>query len=255
MSLAALGLDPVALAVIPAAFFLGGFLKGALGFGLPLITMAAIPFVAPVEIGLALNAVVALLVNYAQLHEAGRGAAVLRRFWPVLAGLAPGVGVGAMMLASVDEAALLTMLGLTVLAFVAVSATGARIAAPPEFEKQAGLATGLAAGVLGALTTSNGPVFLMYLLGLQLDRWTFRAALALMFIATAALAAASYVAIGVVDGPRALMALVCVAPTALGIGLGRSVGRRLDQRVFRAVVTTALGAVGINFILKGLGVT
>jgi uncharacterized membrane protein YfcA len=252
--LADLGLEPFALAVILFAFLLGGFMKGALGFGMPLITVAAVPFVAPVEIGLALNAIVALIVNVDQFREAQRPGAVLRRFAPVVLALGPGVAIGAATLAAVDEATLLIALGATVTGFVVLSAVGARIRTPRSLERPVGAATGLVAGAIGALTTTNGPIFLMYLLGLDLDRTTFRSAIALLFLTTGGMAALGYLVIGVVDGPRAVLALFCVPATALGIRLGRAAGRRIDQKLFQRLALGVLGAIGVNFVLRGLGV-
>jgi hypothetical protein len=68
-----LGLDPLSLAIVMLAFVAGGFVKGVLGFGLPLTTLAIIPFVAPIGVGLATNAIVAFLANMSQFMEGGLG--------------------------------------------------------------------------------------------------------------------------------------------------------------------------------------
>jgi uncharacterized membrane protein YfcA len=248
-----LGLDPLSLAIVMLAFVAGGFVKGVLGFGLPLTTLAIIPFVAPIGVGLATNAIVAFLANMSQFMEGGLGRATLRRFWPVLVALVPGVAIGAAALTAVDEDALLLTLGLTVIGFVALNASGLRLATPPHRETAVGATAGFVAGVIGALTTSNGPIFLMFLIGLGLERTAFRSALGLLFIASGALTAIGYVAIGVIDVPRAALGVACIAPTALGVWLGRKVGDRIDQTLFRRLVLGGLITVGVSFVLKGSG--
>jgi uncharacterized membrane protein YfcA len=250
--IAELGLSEGTLAIVALAFFAGAFIKGALGFGMPLLTMAVIPLVAPVGVALALNAVLAFALNVAQTAEAGLARAALRRFWPVVAMLGPGVAVGAALVSVVDEATMRLLLGATVLGFVALSATGAALSIPPERERLAGLATGAIAGLVGGLTTANGPILLMYLVGLNLERPMFRAALGLLFLATALFAGIGFAAVGVLDGPRALLALICLAPAAAGTWAGMRLGRRLPQKAFRAAVMTGLGVIGANYILGAL---
>lgn len=248
-----LGLSPAALAIILCAFLVGGFLKGALGFGLPLLTMATVTLVAPVPVGLALNAVVTTILNVAQSAEGGRARPVIARFWPLHASLPAGVAVGAAFLATVDEAGLRLVLGLLVLAYVATTAFGLRLRIAPARERAAGVLTGLVGGVVAALTTANGPVLLMYLLGIDLDRTDFRVAIGQMFLASGLLAGAVFVALGLLDAERAALGLICLIPAAFGVWAGLRLGRRLDPRLFRAAVLAGLGAIGLNYTLRGLG--
>ena len=251
--LAEAGLDAFALAVAFAAFFVGAFVKGALGFGMPLITMAIVPLVAPVDLALALNAIVAGTLNVTQTLEGGRALPAIRRFWPAVVALGPGVAVGALLVSVVDDATLRLLLGVTVLGFVGLTVTGAALAIPPHRERAAGVVTGLVGGVVGGLTTANGPVLLMYVVGLGLDRGMFRAALGLLFLATALFAGAGFVAVGVIDAPRAAAALICLVPAALGNWAGNRAGRRLNQRLFRGAVLAGLTVIGLNYVARATG--
>ena len=252
--IAELGLSAGTLALIALSFFAGAFIKGALGFGMPLLTMAIIPLVAPVGLALALNAVIAFILNAAQTAEAGPrlGREAALRFWPVLAMLGPGVALGAALVSVVDEATLRLVLGATVLGFVGLSVSGAALSIPPERERAAGIATGAVAGVVGGLTTANGPILLMYLVGLNLDRPMFRVALGLLFLATALFAGIGFLAVGVLDGPRAVLALICLPPSILGTWAGMRLGRRLPQKTFQAAVMAGLAAIGANYVLQTL---
>ena len=53
-------------------------------------------------------------------------------------------------------------------------------------ERRLGLGVGLFAGVIGTMTTVNGPFFIMYLLGLKIDRREILAALGLLFVVSGA---------------------------------------------------------------------
>ncbi|TVP94020.1 MAG: hypothetical protein EA338_13225, partial [Roseinatronobacter sp.] len=65
-------ITPADAALVAAVFVLGGMVKGALGFGLPLTTMAILPFFVPVDAALAVNVVVLFLTNIAQFLQMGQ---------------------------------------------------------------------------------------------------------------------------------------------------------------------------------------
>lgn len=252
MSLPA-GLDPATLAGVLAVFLLGGIVKGGLGFGLPLVTIALLPFLVAVDLALAINVLVQPVVNVGQLTGSGRAGEAIRRFWPMLPALALGTALGALFVRGVEPDTLMLLLGLFIMAFAVLDATGAGLPVPPRRERAAGLGTGLAAGVVGALTTANGPVFVMYLVSLRLDRRLFRATLGLLFIVSPVLIAGSFAGIGLLDAPRAALALLCIPPALLGMWAGARLAGRLDARGFRRAVLAGLFCLGANFALRGSG--
>ncbi|HAN80893.1 MAG TPA: hypothetical protein DCQ47_05515, partial [Gammaproteobacteria bacterium] len=66
-----LGLTWLQLLLIPCVFVIGGICKGALGFGLPFVTVSIVPLFAPLEVVLALNAVVLPISNFVQFTRGG----------------------------------------------------------------------------------------------------------------------------------------------------------------------------------------
>ena len=87
--------DIITLAVIAVAFVLAGLSKGFIGFGLPLISVPLCASVVSVPLAIALTAAPILLSNIYQAFHGGRQTVVLRRFWPLLLTLVPGVLIGA----------------------------------------------------------------------------------------------------------------------------------------------------------------
>ena len=70
--------------------------------------------------------------------------------------------------------------------FVVVTLYNPSMKVPQRKEKQMGVGVGLFAGVIGTMTTVNGPFFIMYLLGLNIDRREILATLGLLFVVSGA---------------------------------------------------------------------
>ncbi len=247
------GLSAPELGAVLAIFLMGGFVKGALGFGLPIATISVLPLVIPVDMALAINTVVQPLTNLGQLFGSGHGWASVRRFWPMTVPLAVGVGVGASFVKGLDPETLLLILGLFVMAFTALSLRGVALPVGPRRERAAGLGTGFVAGLVGALTAANGPIFVMYLLGLRLPRQEFRGALGFLFIVSGALIAGGFWSVGFLDAGRAVLALLCIPSAFLGMWAGDRAAGRLPAEAFRLAVLIALFGLGAAFVMRGAG--
>lgn len=233
-------------------FVFGGITKGALGFGLPLMTMAMLPFVIPVQAALAINAVVLPLTNVIQFVQARQMAPTIRRFYPVLAGVVVGVPLGAALVSVVSENALTAALGGFVVFFSVLSLAMPQLELPAARERSIGSWVGLVAGIVGALTTVNGPFFVMYLLGLRAERTLFLSAISLFFIVSGALIAGAFWLAGLFDQTRLALATVSLLAAMLGMYLGNRLAAQIPARQFRVMVLVVLCVLGLNLLWRGL---
>lgn len=252
--LAGEGLGGWRLPAVLAVYLLAGAVKGALGFGLPLIAGALLPQFVPLPLVLAVNAVLLPITNVVQFARAGDVAATLRAHWPVVAGLALAVPLGAFAVAAADPRWVAFAFGTFVaLAALATLATPAwRIA--PHLRGPAAAATGLAGGLVAALTTAPGPVFVLYLVGTGVGRRETLAALGLFLLASGLLVGVSFLALGVLDAPRAALALACLVPALAGMALGDVLGARVRPERLRTVVLALLVLLGLRTaLLAALG--
>ncbi|MEL7401002.1 MAG: sulfite exporter TauE/SafE family protein, partial [Pseudomonadota bacterium] len=71
--------DPLSLAIIAFAFITGGFVKGAAGLGLPVITVAVLASVFGLKSAMALMVVPGIVTNFWQATTGGKAADVMRR--------------------------------------------------------------------------------------------------------------------------------------------------------------------------------
>jgi len=248
-----LGLTWIQLTLIPFAFVIGGISKGALGFGLPFVTVSIIPLFAPLEVALAVNAVVLPISNFMQFTQSGLVRPTIDRYGIVVAGVIIGVPIGAYLLSTMDIHVIELILGIFVMCFVFVTLFNPSMKVPPQKEKQLGLGVGLSAGVIGTMTTVNGPFFIMYLLGLHIDRREMLAALGLLFIVSGLCFTAFFSLFGILTIERALLGMVCALFAMAGMRVGDWIVRFIDREFFRKLVLCGLFILGFNIFLRGLG--
>jgi len=246
-------LPPASVAAVLAVYLVAGAIKGALGFGLPVVAIAALPFVVPVETALALNAMVILVSNVQQVRAAARLREGLAAAWPMIAGTALMVPVGAAFAAGLDAASLTAALGVLILGFVVFSLAQPQMVIPPRHAVPVGLGMGLASGVVGGLTTAPGPIFVAYVAARGLPRPVYMAALGLIMGSFGAMVSAAFAWAGVLRAEHVALGLVSVVPVLLGMMAGDSLAARLGGRTFRRAVLGMLGVLAALMVERGIG--
>lgn len=248
-----LAFPPGLLALILAVYLVAGFVKGAMGFGLPVVTITILPFFIPVEDALALNALVIMVTNLQQIAQAratreGFGAA-----WPMMLGMALTVPVGAMFTVGISAPVLMTILGVFVLLFVISGFLSPQLRVPEGYARPVGFGMGLASGFVGALTSSPGPIFVMYVVSLHLPRPQYMAALGFIMTLFGIVVTASYVWVEIVRWEHVPTGLLCTIPGLLGGFLGNVIGKRVRIETFRRIVLSMLAVLAALMIERALG--
>jgi uncharacterized membrane protein YfcA len=243
-------LTVIQVTALAIGFFLGGFVKGGLGFAFPLIIIAIATHFVTLDLVLATVSVLQPCINIFQFANGGNMIATLIRLWPMIVGLAIGAPIGAMLLPIVDRQFLLLGVGLFIIAFVFWLQFRPNIHIPPHAERRVGGIAGIVAGMLGTLTTINGPIFVSYLLGVRVERQEMVSALGLLFFISGIFIAGSFMATGVLNGERFLLSLGCAVPAVLGMWAGNYAGSRVPAELFRKVVLAGLFLLGVNMTVR-----
>ena len=243
---------PELLAVVLAIYLFAGFVKGAMGFGLPVVAVTLLPFLVPVETALAMNALVIMTTNLQQIGQAGATRAGFLAGWPMMLGMALMVPVGALFTAGISTAALMTILGSFVLLFVVSSFVNPALRVPRGWERRIGFGMGLASGFVGALTSSPGPIFVMYIVSLHLARPVYMAALGFIMTLFGFVVTASYIGVGIVRWEHVPTGVLATIPAFLGMWLGNAAGKRLGVETFRRIILGMLGILAILMIRRAL---
>lgn len=243
---------PVVL-VCTAAFFTGGFVKGVVSIGMPLAALPLFSFVVDVQTAVGLLMIPILVTNVAQGLEGSGTMALLRRFLPLIACLIVGSFIGSAMLASLDQKKLLLLVGSFAMLAAITSLTNPRLAIPPSAERWLSAPVGFTAGFIGGMSTLYGPVLIVYLIGLGVQRDAFVKCISLLYLVAAVCLLVGGVSQNVAGPFELAMSTLGLVPVYAGMRIGQAVRKRIDPDLFRKLVLGFLLITGVNMIRQGLG--
>jgi uncharacterized membrane protein YfcA len=141
------------LAAIAGAFLLAGFVKGVIGLGLPTVSIGLLGLVMTPAQAAAIFVVPSLVTNVWQAAVGGALLALVRRLWPMLAGICIGTVVGVMLLPHDESGRATVWLGLALVIYAAFGLMKGHFVVPPGMETWLGLLMGAATG---AITIATG---------------------------------------------------------------------------------------------------
>lgn len=240
-----MSLDWVLGAVVIAGAF---FVLGLAGFGNGLVALAFLPLVmSPVAaiVLLTVYTVLATIVIFvplrADFHPAGLPALLL--------GSVLGTPLGVWVLAALPASTLTRLIGLVLLAVVALEWLGLYPARLPG--RGWALGAGLAAGVLGAGVGTPGPPVVLYTASQGWSARTIKANLQAFFLVNQVVIMIGYWWAGLLTTEVWRYAAVFLVPATLGLLLGMALFARVDQARFRRIVFAILFASGLLLVVRG----
>ncbi len=227
-----------------------GFVKGATGFGLPLL---AVPALANI-----LGPKMAVIIMSIPTLFAGAAMVIQTRSWEVLGSMGPlrwlivtlvlGTVIGANLLAFLDPTVIGIAVGFTALAFTVIALKGQSI----DIRDQAGRLTpivGMFAGILNGTTNISGPLIAIYLRCLRLDKRTFISAINLLFTCTGLVQIASYLKLGLYSSETLMLSLSACVPIAIGVAVGLRANFLMGQKLFDRLVLALIFISGLRLLI------
>ena len=223
-----------ALIVLAGIAVFAAFVNGAIGYGFSSLT---VPLALLFYTNRILNpavVVIEVLLNFYVLFINRAGVpAVLRRVFPILIGLLPGIAIGAIVVASVHPGWVKLATYTVILPLILTQAAGWR--RPIRSAWMIGLPFGTALGVLYSVTTISGPPLAILFNNQGLVKNEFRAGLALVRVAESSVTAVVYYHLGLFIAESGSILLVFLPSVLIGVPIGAYVIRRLDAETFRRI--------------------
>ncbi len=238
------------VALVAISFLLGGFVKGAVGLGLPVVVLAALAATLGLKTALALLLVPAVVSNIWQALAGPALGVLLRRMWSFLLAAVVGIWLGTAVLARADPALLEAALGGLLVAYSAVALITPQIPPPGERERWLSPLAGGLGGVVFGMTGLFIVPGILYLQTLGLKRDHFVQALGLTFVTISATLAVAMTGRDLVTLEQAAMSAAALVPTGLGLLLGTRLRHLVSEAGFRRLFFVALIGVGL-YMLSG----
>ncbi len=193
-----------------------------------------------------------LVMDGLQLRRQGPLGATPRRLAPLLVFTMLGTIIGTKLLVVLSGRTATLILGAFVLGFVALDLARFSPRVPAGWERLLAPPVGLAAGVMGGVTSAPGTALALYFVALGMDKREFVRSIAFTFLVVKAVQLAALGWYGLLGWPLVLGSLGLTAAALAGFGLGLRVQDRLDQRAFNRGVLVFLATLGAWLVVRTL---
>lgn len=234
---------------IAGVFILAGFVKGAVGLGLPTIAIGVLALVLPPAQAAALLVVPSLLTNVAQMAGGGPLLPVTRRLRALVAGIVAGTTAGVLILPTALGPGAVILLGAALVIGAVLNLLRVRLPNPEGWSPWSGLVCGTATGLVTVATGVFVIPAVPYIRALDLSRDQTIQALGLSFTVSSLSLALALLAQGVFEQDLAWGSLLALIPTLVGMGLGIRWRKRLAGDRFRMMFDISLLLLGLAQIL------
>jgi hypothetical protein len=245
-------LSTTALAVAVATLVFGGFSKGVLGVGLPMVAIPILSTFLPIRDVVAIIYFPILATNIWQAFNGGYLMATVRRFWPMLLIMVTTIWLGTLSLKSLDPKVISVLLGVAVAVFALTSLINPRFRVAPRHEVPASLVAGSVGGYFGGLALIGGPPVIMLMVALHLKKEEFIGAMGLFYLTMLIPAGFILAGLGVLETHHVTPGLLTLAPVMAGLAAGQWLRGRIDQDRFRKILLGSMVLIGLNLIRRGL---
>lgn len=238
--------------VVGVTFLAGGIVKGTLGFGLPLVAVAALTPVYGLKSALALLIIPSFASNLTQAFVGRHLRALLRRLWAYLLAICIGMVAGVGVLSSADPRAMSGTLGVMLSLYALAALLRWELPSPGRLEPVATPLVGLLNGTLSGMTGVYVFPAALYLRALGLERDALIQAMGLVFLVSTLALAANLAGRNLLPGDLALASAGAVLPSLAGQAIGQRLRRRLSDQHFRRAFLGGLLVVGVGILLRAI---
>jgi uncharacterized membrane protein YfcA len=235
---------------VAAVFGLAGFVKGVVGLGLPTIAIGLLAVVMPPVEAAAILILPSLVTNIWQLVAGPSLAGIIRRLWPMMAGVCLGTWASMGLMTGAPARYGGAFLGVALVIYALTGLAQLRLHVMPRHEGWLGPLVG---AITGAVTSATG-VFVIpavpYLQAIGMEKEDLVQALGLSFTVSTLALAVNIVAIGGLNADMAGSTVAALVLACAGMWVGQELRLRLEPATFRRWFLIGLAVLGVYLTLR-----
>lgn len=247
-------LGPQTLILIAVVAIVAGFVKGAVGFAMPMILISTLGSFLPPDLALAALILPTLVSNVIQALRNGLGPA-LHSAWlhrVFIAALLVFIALASQLVEFLSDRALYLTLGIPLTIFAVLQLVGWRLTIRPDRRRRAEVGIGSLAGFIGGLSGVWGPPTVLYLTALETPKEEQMRVQGVVYGTGSVILTLGHLQSGILNASTAPLSAALVVPALIGLALGFTFGARLDQARFRKLTLLVLVVASLNLIRRGL---
>ena len=241
--------DAAFVAVLCAVFFLGGFVKGVIGLGLPTVAMGLLSIAMPPAQAAAAIVIPAVATNIWQILAGPALLALAGRFALMMLGVVAGTFVTVELLTQ-STALATTALGGVLAAYGVLGFFPGRLEIAPRAERwlspPVGLVNGMVNGATGVFVIPSVP----YLNSLRLEREELIQVIGIHALVCPLALGCALALHGQFHSGIAASSIIALLPALAGMYAGQRLRRRFNPEVFRRWFFAGLVGLGGYMVLR-----
>lgn len=248
------GLELWQIGMAAAVTLFAGFVKGAVGFAMPMIMMSAFGSFLPAEVALALLILPTLVTNIAQAFRQGWRAAwastveYRRHIVMVVVFLA----LSAQFVTAIPQSVMYLLLGAPILLFALWQLAGRSLTIRIEHRTRVETLLGVVGGLYGGISGIWGPPLIVYLLSIGAGKTETVRVQGVVFLIGAVALAGAHLTSGVLNSATLPLSAAMVVPATVGLWAGFRLQDRLDAARFRRWTLVLLVLTGFNLVRRAV---
>jgi uncharacterized membrane protein YfcA len=246
-------LTPSGLLVAALVAVIAGFVKGVVGFAMPLVFISGLTIFMPPELALAGLIIPTLVTNAQQALRQGAAAAVRStvQFKVFLAVGCVALVASAQLVRVFPDQVMMAIIGVPVTFFACLQLAGYSFKLLRQSAVVEVVAGGVA-GALGGLSGIWGPPTVAYLTALDTPKHDQMRVQGVIYGLGAVALLGAHIWSGVLRAETIAFSVAMVPTAYLGVLIGSMVMDRIDQRMFRRATLFVLLIAGVNLIRRAL---
>tara|TARA_B110000003_G_scaffold17113_1_gene16860 strand:+ start:431 stop:1174 length:744 start_codon:yes stop_codon:yes gene_type:complete len=241
-------LDPTTIFIIIFSLCLGGFTKGVISWGFPVISLPILSIVLPPTSAIFILFFPIIFANIREIRFSNFNN--YKKLMPYGSGTFIGILLGAYIFHNTKSEIISIAIGFTIIGFALVNFYGFKIKESLILNKIFSMFYGLFSGVIGGMTTVLGPLMIMYLVSLDLPKKVFAENVSFLVFATLIPLYIMFFLFQKVVINDFLVTTLALIPSILMQYLGLKIRDKIPQTIFKNMTLIFLSVVGILVINK-----
>lgn len=242
--------SPYLITAMALILLLGAIVKGAMGVGMPLVSIPLLSLLISPPVAIGLLAAPVLASNAIQVYETRSLSVSIKRLGLLLLCQFIALALTVRWTTTISTGELNRWLALSIALTAGLLMFKPSFQIPARLEPVCSVVVGAAAGFVGGVSAMTGPVVIAYLIALRMSREVFIGTISMMYLLTALPLYGLMLWYGRFGLDVVLWSLLSLLPMALGMRLGRGLRQYLNEQGFRRVLLVFLLAMALSLFFK-----
>ncbi|MEM1272702.1 MAG: sulfite exporter TauE/SafE family protein [Pseudomonadota bacterium] len=233
---------------------LGGFVKGAVGFAMPLVIVSGLSLFLEPTLAIAGLIVPTVVLNMVQAFRYGlpNVRAVIREYRRYLALVCAMILITAQFVTRIPAETYYLIVGIPIVFLSVIQLLGVRPRIPDNRRAVADWSIGLTAGALGGFSGTWGPPTVLYLMAIGTPKAKSMLVQGAVYGVGSIFLLAGHVQSGVVNWVTLPFTTALLFPALIGQAIGLRMSDRLDPERFRRLTLIVIAIAGLNLIRRAV---